>query len=466
MKDGNKAKSRPPEFVIIGSGIAGLAAAETLRQRIPHSNISMISEESHNFYSRPGLAYLLRGDIPERLLYVRTPEDLRALNINRINALVKEVVCDKQELVLANGQRLRYDRLLLATGALANPPSFPGGDLAGVVKLDGLDDTRHILKLARRRKPAVVVGGGITALELAEGLNARGMKVHYFLRGDRYWADILDEAESQIIMERLRHEGIVIHTNTEIKEATGKAGQLTGVETKAGEHVPCQVLAVAIGVRPRVDLAKAAGLTVDKGVVVNEYLETSKPKVYAAGDAAQVGATPLDVLWPTALDQGKIAGANMAGGKVPYVKGTSCNVTMLANLKVTIIGAVGTKKDKDKPKDDKAKPPDKVKDKDLVTIARGDSESWRVAPTAWVLSDHDDVNRIRLFVGDKSIVGALVMGDQTWSRPLQRLITAKADITPIRAALTGDPAAGLTHLANFYERWEQGLREAAHSSRL
>src|SRR5207302_3019443 len=131
--------------------------------------------------------------------------------------------------------RVTYDRALLATGALAVPPSFHGGDLAGVVKLDGLDDTRHILKLARRGKPAVVVGGGITALELAEGLNAQGMKVHYFLRGTRYWADVLDEAESHIVMERLRHEGIVLHTKTQVKQAIGKTGQLTAVETEAGE---------------------------------------------------------------------------------------------------------------------------------------------------------------------------------------------------------------------------------------
>jgi NAD(P)H-nitrite reductase large subunit len=450
-----------PEYVIIGSGIAGLAAAETLRQRIPEARITLVSEEPHNFYSRPGLAYFLRGDIPERLLYIRSREDLRALNIIRVNSLVKELACEKRELLLANGERLRYDRLLLATGALANPPSFPGGELAGIVKLDGLDDTRRILKLARRGKPAVVVGGGITALELAEGLGARGMKVHYFLRGDRYWADVLDEAESHIIMDRLRHEGIVLHTNTEIKQAHGTNGQLTGVETKSGEHVPCQVLAVAIGVKPRVDLATAAGLRVDKGIVVNEFLETSKPGVYAAGDCAQVGNAPLDVLWPTALDQGKVAGANMAGGKVAYVKGTACNVTMLANLKVTIIGSVGTKKAKGK---DKPKEPEK--DKDLVTIARGDSEAWRVAPTAWVLSDSHDVNRIRLFVGEKTIVGALVMGDQTWSRPLQRLISAEADITPIRAALVGEASAGLTHLANFYEQWEQRFREAENRRRV
>ncbi len=361
----------PAHHVIIGSGIAGLSAAEALREREPHAAITMISEEPHDFYSRPGLAYLLRGDIPEKRLFVRSRDDLRAINVQRLNARVERLVCDQHEVELTDGRRVRYDRLLLATGALAVPPSFPGGDLAGVVKLDGLDDTRCIIKMARRGKPAVVVGGGITALELAEGLCARGMRVNYFLRGDRYWGDVLDEAESHVVMDRLRHEGIVIHTQTQVKQALGTKGQLTGVETQAGAHIPCQVLAVAIGVRPRADLARAAGMKMGKGVLVNETLQTSVPDVYAAGDVAEVfdpqsGTTTLDVLWPTALAQGKIVGANMAGATRPYVKGVPCNVTMLTGLKVTIIGAVGSGRKSD----------------DLVTITRGESEAWRVSPTA------------------------------------------------------------------------------------
>ena len=433
----------PLQYVLVGSGIASLSAAETIRQRESGAAITMISEERHNFYSRPGLAYHLRGDVPEKQLILRTPEDLRALNVQRINALVEELLCDQQELVLTDGQHVLYDRLLLATGALAVPPAFPGGDLAGVVKLDGLDDARRILKLARRRRPAVVVGGGITALELVEGLNARGMKVHYLLRGELYWSDILDDAESRIVMKRLRHEGVTIHTNTQIKQALGVRSRLTGVETQAGEKIPCEVLAVAIGVRPRVDLARKAGLTVDKGIVVDQFLRTSMVRVYAAGDAAQVGNDPLDVLWPTALAQGRIAGANMAGARVEYRKAVACNVTSLTGLKVTIIGTVGRKKG--------AK-----SDGDLVTIARGDSESWQLTPSAWVIADGDEVNRIRLFVGEKTIVGALVIGDQTWSRALQKLIGRAVDVTSIRPMLLGDGNTALKYLAEFYQQWENG----------
>jgi NAD(P)H-nitrite reductase large subunit len=386
---------------------------------------------------------LLRRDIPEKQLFVRTPADLNALKLTRINARVDQLLGKDHEVVLSDGSRIPYDRLLLATGALAVPPPFVLGPLAGVVKLDSLDDARHILKLAGRGETAVVVGGGITALELAEGLKARGMTVHYLLRGERYWSDVLDATESRIVQERLQHEGVILHTNTQVKRALGAHGQLTGVETQAGETISCQVLAVAIGVAPRVSLAREAGLVVDRGVVVNEFLQTSMPDVYAAGDVAQVfdphsGCATLDVLWSTALAQGQVAGANMAGASLPYVKGVAFNVTQLAGLRVTIIGSVG-----------------KEKMNDLVTIARGDSEAWRKGAKAWVLADRNEVNRVRLLIGAQTIVGALVMGDQTWSRPLQRLIAGRVDITPVRPALRCGGAAALAHLAKFYEQWEQ-----------
>jgi NAD(P)H-nitrite reductase large subunit len=427
----------PSHHAIIGSGIAGLSAAEAIRERQPEAVISLISEEPHDPYSRPGLAYLLRGDVPEGQLRIRPPEALKALALQRVNDLVERVDCVQQEVYLEGGAQLKYDRLLLATGALAVPPPFGGADLAGAVKLDSLDDTLSILRQARWGRKAVVVGGGITALELAEGLAARGMDVHYFLRGERYWADVLDEAESHIVMSRLEHEGVKLRTNTQVKRVIDRGGRVAGVETQAGEVVPCEMLAYAIGVRPRVDLAKAAGLKVEKGIVVDEFLRASIPRVYAAGDCAQVGNQPLDVLWPTALSQGRVAGANMAGERTSYTKDIACNVTMLTGLKVTIIGSVGNGQ----------------KDPDRVAIVRGDSESWRAACRSWVADDHDEVNRVRLFVSDRAIVGALVMGDQTWSRPLQRLIAAQADISTIRQHLVQDGVNALEHLGAFYRRW-------------
>ncbi len=427
-------------YVIVGSGIAGLAAAESIRERDPHARITMVSAESHDFYSRPGLAYLLRGDIPEKQLAVRNPDDVRAIKLERVAANVENILCAEHELLLEGDERLPYDRLLLATGAVAVPAPFPGGDLFGVVKLDSLDDTQHIIGQTGRGRAAVVVGGGVTALELVEGLRARGMTVHYFLRGTRYMADVLDETESNIVLHRLREEGVTVHLNTQIKHVGARRNRVGSVETADGKTIACDVVGVAIGVKPRADLARQAGLKVDRGVIVNEYLQTSAADIFAAGDVAEVfdpasGKPTLDVLWPTALTQGRTAGANMTGAGIAYTKSVPFNVTQMTGLKVTIIGAVGG-----------------GKNEDLVAITRGESEAWRIVPKSWVLSEQDDVNRVRLIIGERTIAGALVMGDQTWSRPLQKLIIGKADITPVRDALRS--ANAMAHLAGFYRKWE------------
>lgn len=437
-------------YVIVGSGIAGLSAAEVLRERDPRATISLIYEESHSFYSRPGLAYLLADLVPEEQLFARTRAELRDLRLNWVHARAAQLLPEAHQVVLSNGQGLTYDRLLIATGSTAVPPDFPGGDLAGVVKFDNLDDVRRILKLAGRGRTAVVIGGGITALELVGGLRARGVRTHYFLRGDRYWANVLDEAESHIVQERLKAEGVVIHYRTEIKAALGRKKTLAGVETTTGEKLPCHILGVAIGVRPRLELAQQAGLKLDRGILVDEFLRTSAPDVFAAGDVAQVrdprsGRAILDTLWSTALAQGRAAGANMADARLPYVKQVPLNVTQLAGLMTTIIGAVGS-----------------GRDPDLVTISRGNSEAWSLLPQAQVIIEKHDVNRVRLLVGEHTLVGALVMGDQVLSRPLHRLIAEQADITPIRAALGANPASTVSLISEFYEKWERDHDTPAH----
>ncbi|HEU0299108.1 MAG TPA: FAD-dependent oxidoreductase, partial [Longimicrobium sp.] len=351
-------------YAVAGTGIAGLSACEAIRERDPAAAITLVGEEPHPFYSRPGLAYLLTGSVPETRLYVRSPGEVAALGIDRIHARAASLHPAEHRLTLQDGRTIGYDRLLLATGAVSIPPEFPGGELDGVMQLDGLDQARAMLRRARRRGSAVVVGGGSTALEIVEGLHAQGMHVHYFLRGDRYWSKVLDPVESAIVEERLEMEGVRIHRRTEVARAVGENGRLAAVETAAGERLPCEVLAVAVGIRPRLELAKEAGIAVDRGVTVDELLETSAADVFAAGDVAQVldpatGRAELDALWNSALRMGRAAGAGMAGAGAPYRKPVPMNVTRVAGLVTTVIGAVGG-----------------GKDPDLKTMTRGQSESW------------------------------------------------------------------------------------------
>ena len=230
-------------YLIVGAGAAGIAAAETIRGQDSGGDVLLVGEESHGTYSRPGLAYYLTGELPARQLFPFTDRDFDRLRLRRLHARVVALQPQAHEVTLDDGRRLPYDRLLLATGSMAAQPPLPGVDLDGVVKLDDLDDARRILKRCRRGRTAVVVGGGITALEIVEGLRARHVRTHYCLRGERYWGNVLDETESRIVEHRLQEEGIQIHYHTELAEIVGKRGRVTGVLTK--------VWTASTGARPR-----------------------------------------------------------------------------------------------------------------------------------------------------------------------------------------------------------------------
>ncbi len=416
-------------YVIIGSGVAGYAACEAIRNQDANGEIFLLSDDPHGYYSRPGLAYYLTGEMDEKGLFPRSKNDWLALNLRYIQGRVTRISSEEHQVELNDGSHIRYDRLLVAVGAQANRLNIPGAELEGVVKLDHMEDAHYIRNLARRGKEAVVVGGGITALELVEGLLSRKVKVHYLLRGDRYWSNVLDEKESRIIEHRLKEEGVKIHYQSELKEVLGKRGKVHSVRMLDGSTQRCDILAYAIGIRPRVDLAREADLVIDRGILANEYLQTNKPDIYVAGDVAQVydplsKRSVIDSLWGPAREQGYTAGLNMAGKQTAYIKKIPFNVTRLAGLTTTIIGTVG-----------------RGQDKDLIGIARGDSETWRSLPDAIVAQTGFEVNRLRLLVGEKTLLGAIVMGDQKLSFPLEKIISNHADISPIREKLLRSDAS-------------------------
>ena len=416
------------KYAIVGTGVAGIAAIEAIRSVDAAGEIVMIGDDPHGFYSRPGLAYYLTGELHDKALYPRTAEEYRQMNFRYMKGRVKNVLREARALELEGQASIAYDRLLIATGAQALPLEMPGANLEGVFKLDHMDDAKRILKHARRGKTVVVVGGGITALELTEGLLARGMNVHYLLRGDRYWGSVLDERESKIVEARLQVEGVTLHHHAELTEVIGRKNRVGGARLLDGKIIKCDMLAYAIGIRPRLELARQAGLEVERGILVDEFMRTNDPQIFAAGDVAQVydpfsGRSVLDSLWGPARQQGYAAGLNMAGRTTAYVKAPPFNVTRLAGLTTTIIGAVGS-----------------GHDEDVIGIARGDSETWRSLPEAMVAQSGFDVNHVRLLVGEKRVFGAVVMGDQTLSYPLQKIVSEGIDISSIREKLLAPDA--------------------------
>ena len=431
------------KYVIIGAGVAGFAAVEAIRSIDKISEIVMISDDPNGFYSKPGLAYYLTGELHDKALFPRTKDDYKKLNFNYISGRVTHILRADHALIIDGKMRLTYNKLLIAVGARATPLEVPGSELDGVVKLDHLNDAKNIIKHARKGKTAIVVGGGITALELTEGLRSRGMNVNYLLRGDRYWSNVLDQHESKVVEHRLQEEGVNLLYNAELQEIMGRNGRMNSVRLQDGRTIKSDMVAYAVGIRPCLELVKQANFALDRGILVDEHLQTNDPDVFAAGDVAQVydpltGHSVLDSLWNPAREQGSAAGLNMAGRKTAYLKSAPFNVTRLAGLTTTIIGTVG-----------------RGNDKDVIGIARGDSETWRELPEAIVAQNGFDVNHMRLLIGEKNVVGAIVMGDQTLSWPLQKMIAGKADISSIRDNLLEPNAALADLIAQFWLIWRE-----------
>jgi nitrite reductase (NADH) large subunit len=441
------------QYLIIGAGVASISAAEAIRSKEPESEIQLLSDDQNGYYSRPGLAYFLTGEVPKDQLYSYPAHAYQKLSAKFVRGHATRILATEHSVEIDNGHyHIPYNKLLIAVGSHALKPAVPGIELEGVVKLDHLEDARHILALAKKARKAVVVGGGITALELAEGLVANRVKVHYILRGDRYWGNVLDETESRIIEHRMKEDRISIQFHSDLAEILGKHGKVSGVRLASGEIIKCDMVAVAIGIQPRLELAKESGIVIERGIITDEFMQTNLTDIYAAGDVAQSmdtasGKRVLDTLWDPAREQGWTAGLNMAGIKTPYRKSPAFNVTRLAGLTTTIIGQVGG-----------------GQDTDIYGIARGDSETWRDIPDAIVAQTGFNVNRLRLMVGDNQLLGAIVMGDQTLSTPIQRIIADRVDITHIRSKLLSQGASIADILVNFWTEFTSNKKRAlAHA---
>ena len=425
-----------------------MSAAEAIRAEDPAADIAMVCAEPESYYSRPGLAYYFAKEETTDRLFPFTSQDIASLGVRTIVGRVAGIAPASHVVRLENGSELQYDRLLIATGSSAIPIGVPGAGLDGVTKLDDISDARDLVDRATHARAALVVGGGITALEIVEGLLARRVHVHYLMRRDRYWSNVLSESESHLVEDALRDHGVEIHYFTEVAEIVGRGGRVAGVTTTAGEQIACELVAVAIGVLPQKQLAEAAGLECGRGVLVDEYLRSSEPEIFAAGDVAEMleplsGKRTIEVLWSSAVAKGRVAGHNMASDEGrPYQKGAPLNVTRLGGFKTTIIGRVGT-----------------GHDSDLEGIARGDSETWRRLGEGSTVEWNGPDTHVRLALaradGDSvTIIGAIVMGDQEVSFPLQDLIVERADVSAIAERLA-EPHAVLPDLIDdFWRKWQ------------
>ncbi|MCI0394778.1 MAG: FAD-dependent oxidoreductase [Chloroflexi bacterium] len=423
-----------PHYLIIGNGAAGLSAAEIIRQRDRNGRITIVTNEPHLFYSRPGIAYVITGQVSEKQIISRTAAFYQEHRLDLRFGTVIRLEPAQQVAHLADGSKISYDALLLAVGSSAVPAPFPGRDLEGVLTFDTLDDARRVIRYAGRAKAAVIVGGGITAMELAEGMHHQGAHTHLLQRGDRLWPRLFDERESAIIGQHARQADIHLGYNEEIEEVLGKNGKVAAVRLKSGRELKCQVVGVAIGVKPNLELVQGLPVETDQGILVNEFMQSNPPTLFAAGDVAQVrdrwtGRHNLDVLWPSAINEGRAAGYNMvdvARGATPryiYDKGSPFNAALLFGVHLTVIGRVGGQAEKDTA--------------ELAHLSRGSSNVWTAPFTtsyrsAW---DKKGANSLRIVMAGGRLVGALLLGNQELADPLRLLIEQEVNLSAVQDTL-------------------------------
>lgn len=318
--------------LIIGNSAAGVSAAETIRRCDPVAEIAIVAAETSPAYSRCLLPNYLAGTRSEEQLNIRDQDFYTSLRIEPLfGRQVEHVLPEKHLIELTDKRRLGYDRLLIATGSRTFMPPIEGIDNPWVYGLRNLEDAKQILAKCESARRVVIIGGGLVGLETAYALYKRGLEVTVVEKMPQILPLQFDYTAASILQRDLQAEGIrvILGTGVQLIADSGVWAKLfgnsgsKGVVLENGERLKADVVVVATGTRTNVELLKNSGIKYNRGILVDQYLQTSVPGIYAAGDVVETadavtGQVGLSPIWPNAVAQGRVAGANMAGQRQEY----------------------------------------------------------------------------------------------------------------------------------------------------
>lgn len=364
-------------IVVIGNGVASVAAVEAFRKYDKETSIIIFSDEPYHAYYRLRLSSLIGDTLNLDKLYIRKPEWYRELNIQvRLDNKVIGIDTEKKSVVLENGDTVFFSKLLIASGSSPFVPPVPGADLPGVFSIRSLDDVKRFNDYIANKNQGAVIGGGLLGLETAWALAKKGKKVHVIEGAPYILFNQLDEVAAKLLADLGKKASISFTVGGRLNKIVGNS-RVSEIHLADGQIMPVDFVVFATGVRPNIDLVNSTPILSSRGILVDELMRTSVEDVYAAGDIAEYKGRVYGI-WPVAQEQGKTAGLNMAGEKTSYNEIVPSNYLKVFDVEVFSVG-------------------------DLCKEDKADA-------TMKTLSEEDYVYRV-VFFRDNTPVGAILFGD-------------------------------------------------------
>ena len=387
-------------YIIVGSGVAGNAAAETIRKLDPESRIRMFTREGNYYYYRPALPEYLAGEktLKGFTLHDGAWYEKNAIEVH-LSTEIKAIRPADKTVSASDGKTYAYDRLLLATGSHAVVPDLKGRDAEGVFTLHTLSDADALLRRAETAKSLVVIGGGVLGIEAGNGLRKRGLQVTVVGRNKRLLPKQMDPAGAVFLQRRLEEMGFAFC----LGDTPGEIDRLNGrlaVRLQGGNTLETDMVLISAGAAPDLALARQLGLAIGKAVQVDDRLRTSIGDIYAAGDLIEHRGLYYGI-WPAAMAQGRAAGANMAGGETIYDGTLQTHRLKVAGIDLVSMGDID---------------------------AEGDDEC-----VVW--SDEEKCIYRKLVIENHAVAGAILLGDLRGEKKIQEAIEGRKDIALVRKTM-------------------------------
>lgn len=333
------------QIVIIGNGISGVSAARHIRKLSDHQ-ITIVSAETEHFFSRTALMYVYMGHM--KYAHIKPYED-SFWEKNRIDlkfAFVEKVLAEQKQLLLANEETLYFDDLIIACGSKPNKFGWKGQELNAVQGLYSWQDLELMEENTKGVQKAVIVGGGLIGVEMAEMLSTRGIKVTFLVREDRFWGNVLPKEEGELVSRHIQSHHVGLKFERELDEIIpDQNGRVKAVRTKKGEVIECQFVGLTVGVGPNIDFLKDSSIETNRGVLVNSFLQTNHSNIYAIGDCAEfhehpTGRKNIEQVWYTGKMMGETVAQTICGNPTSYQPGIWFNSAKFFDIEYQTYGWV------------------------------------------------------------------------------------------------------------------------------